>query len=127
MPAIMFLASLDAPSQIAPLATHANRDVRRATVVALRRLGSAELTKFLDDDDPLVVLEAARAIYDEPVPVSMNALADMIDRTGGEMELVRRILHANYRLGTPEAPVQARRLLRPASRNAPRCESRLWS
>lgn len=79
--------------------------VRRAMVVALRRMRSVELSRFLKDPSPLVVLEAARAIYDEPIPVAMNSLAALIERNHTDSDLVRRVLNANFRLGTSEAAV----------------------
>ena len=90
-------------ARISELTAHANVSVRRAAVVALRRLRSGELTKFLKDTSPLVVLEAARAIHDEPVPVAINALSALIEGTALDPEVSRRVLNANYRLGTPEA------------------------
>ena len=100
---ICFLASLNDPQKTSLLIGHPKESVRRAAVVALRRLRSGELVRFLKDSSPLVALEAARAIYDEPIPVAMNSLAAMVDSANGQTELVRRILNANYRLGTPEA------------------------
>jgi len=43
--------------------------------VALRRLRSPAVATFLKDADKGVVLEAARAIYDVPIPEAMPALA----------------------------------------------------
>ncbi len=98
---VMYLATAIAPESIAALAVHDSEAVRRAAVVALRRLRSRELTKFLKDKSPLVVLDAARAIHDAPVPVAMSALAALIDEPIANQELARRVLNANYRIGTP--------------------------
>ncbi len=106
---ISYLASSGDPNVVAALSAHPSESVRRAAVVALRRLRSGELARFLKDPSPLVALEAARAIYDEPVPVAMNALAALIENVDGETELVRRVLNANYRLGTAEAATQLAR------------------
>ncbi len=115
---ISYLSSAAKASQIAKLSTHPNASVRRAAVASLRRLESGELMAFLKDADPLVVTEAARAIHDTPIPVAMSALAAMIDNdlAAGEFKpnkpptdgvidtpLTRRVLNANYRLGTAEA------------------------
>lgn len=97
---VMYLAAAIAPESVSALAVHANESVRRAAVVALRRTKSRELTKFLADASPLVVLEAARAIHDEPIPVAMSSLAELIDRPMANPELGRRVLNANYRIGT---------------------------
>lgn len=98
---VMYLAGAIAPESIAALAVHSNESVRRAAVVSLRRLKSRELTNFLADASPLVVLEAAFAIHDEPVPVAMSALAALVDQPIPNQELARRVLNANYRIGTP--------------------------
>jgi quinoprotein glucose dehydrogenase len=77
--------------------------VRRAAVVALRRLRDAGVREFLSDPDPGVVLEAARGIYDEQIEEAMPALAKLIEREDLKTTaLVRRVLHANFRLGTRE-------------------------
>ena len=98
----MYLASAADPKSLEALAKHKNAFVRRMAVVALRRQRASELASFLKDSDELVVLEAAHAIHDQPVPVAMGALAEMIDEANGSPELIRRILNANYRLGTAE-------------------------
>ncbi len=49
--------------------------VRKATAVAFRMRGETEIAPMLQDSDPLVVLEAARAINDLPIPGAQPALA----------------------------------------------------
>jgi quinoprotein glucose dehydrogenase len=49
------------------------------------------------------VVEAARAIHDEPITGALPQLAALITRTSDDDALLRRVLNANYRLGTPEA------------------------
>ncbi len=100
---VRFFSRLDDPTKVVRLASHANESVRRAAVVALRRLQSHDLTKFLSDPSPLVVLEAARAIYDLPIPCALESLAALIEEESDQTELTRRVLNANYRLGTAEA------------------------
>jgi putative heme-binding domain-containing protein len=57
----------------------------------------------LDDSEPLVVTEAARGIYDEQITDAMPALAKLIERDDLKgTALVRRVLHANFRLGARE-------------------------
>ena len=86
-------------------------------MVALRRQSSAQLAKFLADPEPRVVAEAARAINDLPVEAALPALAALADQwqkfahlPAGPAEapaprdaILRRIVNANYRLGTPIA------------------------
>ena len=100
---IMYLVSLRDPTKIATLRKHPSESVRRAAVVALRRLKMKETSLFLDDESDLVVMEAARAIHDEPIPSAMNALADMVGTSDGSKKLIRRVLNANYRQGTVES------------------------
>jgi putative heme-binding domain-containing protein len=90
---------------IADLSTHQSRAVRLAAVVALRRLHDASVARFLDDADPLVVTEAARAINDEGGIVdAVPALARVLERPNVSGEpLVRRAISANLRVGDAAA------------------------
>lgn len=86
-------------------------DVRLASVVALRRLKHPAVAQFLEDPDPLVVVEAARAINDVPINDALPELAALIGdtRLSAAMALhpdvyewlARRVLNANFRLGQP--------------------------
>lgn len=82
---------------------------RLGAVVALRRQQAASVAVFLNDAEPAVVLEAARAIHDEPINAAMEQLAAVADRplpTGDDSyvdALLRRVLSANYRIGTEQA------------------------
>ncbi len=100
---IMYLAAMPNPAKLGGLSAHSSPAVRRVAVVALRRGRSAEVARFLTDPDPLVVMEAARAIHDLSIPVAIRTLAAMIDGEWKEEELIRRVLNANYRLGGAEA------------------------
>ncbi len=100
---VMALAGCSPPPQIAGLTSHASVAVRRAAVVALRRLQHPLTADFLRDAAPLVVLEAAMAIHDEPIGVGLDALAQLASNSMADESLARRVLNANYRLGTPEA------------------------
>ncbi|MCB1276748.1 PVC-type heme-binding CxxCH protein [Prosthecobacter sp.] len=88
----------------------ANREVRLMALLCLRRLASAELVRFLTDSDAAIRNEALRAIYDTAA----------VDTTAGEAvaayakvaelppTIQRRVVAANYRLGTAK---HAERLL----------------
>lgn len=81
---------------------HPSNSVRLGVVVALRRLQSPAIAAFLDDPDPLVVTEAARAIHDDfGIPEAMPALAELLNTTPhvDNEALMRRVLNANLRLG----------------------------
>jgi putative membrane-bound dehydrogenase-like protein len=90
---------------IAALAKHQSRGVRIAAIVALRRLRSPEIARFVGDTDDTVVLEAARAINDDgSIEGALPALARLLeDKRFTNEGLVRRAISANLKLGTPEA------------------------
>lgn len=84
------------------------RAVRMGVLLALRHAEDAEIASFLDDEDPLLVVEAARAIYDLPLDDAMAPLAGLAsslepataeDRQVGQA-LHRRVIGANVRLRT---------------------------
>jgi quinoprotein glucose dehydrogenase len=54
---------------------------------------------FLNDAEPQIVEEAARAIHDLPITDALPALAALADRPGMSDALARRVLNANFRLG----------------------------
>jgi quinoprotein glucose dehydrogenase len=97
---IMYLSHAGTNAQVAELKSAASESVRLAAVVALRRRNSDLITEFLGDESDRVVSEAARGIYDQPMIVPLTALAGIITRESSDIELIRRILAANYRLGT---------------------------
>jgi quinoprotein glucose dehydrogenase len=73
--------------------------VRLAVVLALRRQRSKDIARFLDDREPRIATEAARAIHDEPIPDALPALAAMLDKPSQSEFLLWRALNANLRLG----------------------------
>lgn len=107
------LAGCAASEALLGAQTNPSAAVRLGAVVALRRLKHEGLAKFLDDADPLVVAEAARAIHDESVESAMPALAALIakapaiaafaegtkEQPGPRDAILRRVLNANYRAG----------------------------
>lgn len=120
------LAKLADENALAALASHDNVSVRLGAALALRRLESAQIAKFLGDSDRIVVLEAARAINDLPIVDALPALASLADepinRTKGFNEkpkgtgpgpqgdvadwILWRVTNAAFRLGTPESAKQ---------------------
>ena len=83
--------------------------VRLACLLALRRGERPEVARFLADGEPRIALEAARAIYDVPIAAALPLLAThpfpstKIAPPEITEPLARRILNANFRLGTPAA------------------------
>lgn len=97
--AIMALAGTRNLQALADLAEHPSVSARIGAVVALRRLESPSIVRYLGDGDELVVLEAARAIYDLPISAAMPQLAAKIEGGWKDDALLRRVLNANFQLG----------------------------
>ncbi|MCC6671171.1 MAG: HEAT repeat domain-containing protein [Planctomycetes bacterium] len=101
--AVMGLARIGRHDALLDAGGDASPAVRLGALLALRRLGSAEVARFLSDPDPFLVAEAARAIHDEPIPAAEPALAALLERAGIEEHAVlRRALAASLRGGGAE-------------------------
>ena len=96
---IMGLSRIATAQKLCSLASHNSVAVRLAVVCALRRQEAVEVATFLEDDDPLVVLEAARAIHDVPIRGAFPQLAALVSRSSDDEALQRRVLNANFHLG----------------------------
>ncbi len=96
------VGSAESGEALADAGKHSSSAVRLAVTVAMRKLGSEQVTMLLDDADPLVVVEAARAIHDLPITAALPKLAALITRSSTDDALLRRVLNANFRLGTVE-------------------------
>ncbi len=103
---VVGLTGVSDPQQIAALLKNPSPAVRLAAVVALRRMESVELGIALSDADPLIVLEAARAIHDLPTTTHLEKLAALPITGSTSDALARRILNANYRLGNVESALR---------------------
>ena len=97
---VMGLAGAGDARSLAALSTDQSTSVRLAALLALRRLERDEVQTFLDDADPRLVLEAARAISDVPIPGAQNALAGILERRGLPAPALLRAIQANFRRGT---------------------------
>ena len=102
-------------TKLATLASHSSKAVRLAAVVAARRVKEPGVAAFLNDSDPAVVGEAARAIHDDlSIPDALPALAKLLDKAGQTDEAaLRRAISANIRVGGKD---QAARLMAYAQR-----------
>jgi putative membrane-bound dehydrogenase-like protein len=98
---ILAAACAKDPTPLGNLASHPNRQVRLAAIVALRRLQSPLVERFLGDKDEWVLAEVARAIHDDTsIPQALPALAKLIERTALTNDpLLRRAINANLRVG----------------------------
>jgi quinoprotein glucose dehydrogenase len=91
---------------ILALAHEKDPAVRLAAVLVLRRWNDADVATFLADSDLQIVTEAARAVNDLHLDSATPQLAKLVDSlvVGDAKDceaLLRRIIHANYRLGEP--------------------------
>lgn len=99
------LARIGDEGGLIDLSTHPSTAVRVAAVVALRRLESPGVVRFLDDPDEFVVTNAARAINDDRlIEEGLDALATMTTQNQFLNEpLLRRAINANLYTGTKES------------------------
>jgi quinoprotein glucose dehydrogenase len=84
------------------LSKHESVAVRLGAVLALRQRKKAVVAPFLDDPDPRVAVEAARAIHDEMPIGSGIELAERLGKPNAPEFFLWRALNANYRLGQKE-------------------------
>jgi quinoprotein glucose dehydrogenase len=96
------LASIGKPKVLMTDFTDKSTPVRLGILLALRRLGSPEVSKFLTDPESRLVAEAARAIHDVPIPEAMSQLASLSSKKGVEETTLHRALNAHFRLGKAE-------------------------
>lgn len=74
-----------------------DRSVRLAALLVLRRAGDPRVAERLVDPDELIRVEAARAIYDGPIPAAMPALAALADEIEPAEEEDRQVARALHR------------------------------
>lgn len=104
--AVRFLAAVADEASIVNLQSHGSIDVRRAAVAALRDRRSEKVAVFLSDAETLVIAETAMAIHDTPIPAAQERLAELISKPDLPIDsdpLLRRVLSAGFRIGTPAA------------------------
>lgn len=101
--AVMGLAACASEQDLLDLASDQSQAVRLGLVLALRRQASPRIAALLNDVDPLIVEECARAIHDLPIEAAMPALAALHDRPGLSEPVLRRVIDANLRIGGADA------------------------
>jgi HEAT repeat protein len=99
------LARIGKAEPVIALWNNSSRALRIAAVVTLRRMSNAGIIKFLNDKDEFIVTEAARAINDDlSIKDAIAALGELLNTTSFTNEaLIRRVINANLRAGTPVA------------------------
>lgn len=87
------------------LSEHPSKAVRIAAVIALKRMESPQITRFLDDTDEFIVTNAARAINDDAlITEAVPDLANLLTTTPFYNEpLIRRSINANLHEGNKES------------------------
>ncbi len=98
---VMALTLMDDPDALFLQSEDAHRSARLGILLALRRFKDARIMAFLDDADPFLVAEAARAINDLPILEAMPALAVALSGPVRSESFVRRAINANFRIGRP--------------------------
>lgn len=97
------LAGVLPPDELVKLSEGATDLQRLVLVVALGKQKSTLVGKVLADKDPRIVLEAARIIWDTPLPEANGQLAAIIGSVPSQAEpLLRRVLAANVAERTPQ-------------------------
>jgi len=100
---VMALTWIDDIDSLLAAAKDSSSAVRLGALLAVRRLQRSEIAMFLNDNAPAIVLEAARAINDEPINGAMPDLAALIAKPTTSEPLLRRVLNANFRVGTTDS------------------------
>jgi quinoprotein glucose dehydrogenase len=110
---VMALAGIGDHDALKAASRDESTAVRMAVLLAYRKMEDQGVSRFLSDSEPLLAVEAARAINDVPIPSAMPSLADALagfDSSSFRSDLaretdlvtpmVRRMVNANFRLGT---------------------------
>ncbi len=96
---VMGLVGTAGKTDLVQAATDNSAGARMGVLLAMRRLQLPEVALFLHDSDPLIVLEAARAINDVPITGAIPQLAALINQPTKSEPLDWRVINANFRLG----------------------------
>ena len=100
---VIALARLGPDPALANTVKDPSRAVRLGGLLAYRRLKDPTVALYLEDFDPYVVREAARAINDVPIEGAMPALAALLELAPLDDDaLVLRAINAHFHLGGTE-------------------------
>ena len=97
--AVMGLAGVNDKPALQQAATDSSSSVRMGVLLTMRRLADPAVANFLNDREPSLVLEAARAINDVPITAAIPKLAAVKLTSESPAPLLRRVANANFRLG----------------------------
>ena len=102
--AVVALERCHAANRFEDIRNDTSPAVRRGMVLVLRRLRDPRIAEYLDDKDPSIAAEAARAIHDQRIEGALPALAAWTKRKDlTDIALIRRVLGACRILGTTQA------------------------
>ncbi len=94
------------PKALEAIYSHPAKAVRVAVVVALRRLASPAVRRFVRDRESDVAAEAIRAVHDVPIPSALDSVAAVpltgAAATGLSESVAHRVLNARFRRGGRE-------------------------
>jgi putative heme-binding domain-containing protein len=126
---IYALSKIHAEKEIIQLFNHPSEYVRIGGVVALRMLKSPGITAFLNDNNQMVLEEAARAINDDlSIPEAIPFLAATLNRSSCQSEVfLRRVINANLRTGSKECAQRLSQFILNTKNNDPMRLDALWA
>lgn len=90
--AVMALVNINDRKAIEDASNDENKSVRMIALLAMRRLKMPEVAKFLHDAEPLLVVEAARAINGMYIYKAMDDLASLINQSPKSEATLQRLL-----------------------------------
>lgn len=101
---VLALTRIGNEAILANISNNENRSLKLAAILALRRLKSKEISKFLTDNDEYLVTETARAINDDTsIKDALPQLAALLkDAKFNSEPLMRRAINAALRVGGEE-------------------------
>jgi quinoprotein glucose dehydrogenase len=99
---VMALLGANDHAALAAAADDSSAAVRLAVLLVYRRQGNPDVAHFLNDPDPRLAGEAARAINDVPIEAAFPQLAALMRKTGLSNNLLYRVVNVNFRLGKPQ-------------------------
>ncbi|WZO99411.1 HEAT repeat domain-containing protein [Isosphaeraceae bacterium EP7] len=109
---VMALAGVSQADALAEAEADPSASARMGVLLSYRRSGNPRIAAFLGDSDLLLVLEAARAINDVPIPGATAPLAALAARPTNFELASRRVVNANLMPITPETDLAREALFR---------------
>ena len=127
--AVMGLVGCAAPKTLGAMCQDDSPAVRLGAVLALRRMRSSEIQRFLNDPDTRVLRETARGIHDDfTIPGALTGLAELLDAPSlpADEPTLRRIISANFQLGSQDCAERLVRFLATAASLPEQLSTDMW-